>query len=101
MSIEVKKLCFSYFEDRRDVLENLTAEFDAGEITILTGASGCGKSTLLYLCAGIYPHAAGFLRSGSITVEGREPSKLPPQERCLLTGMMFQNPELQFCMDTV
>lgn len=101
MSIRFEALQFTYFEDRKPVLEDLTAEFDAGEITVLTGASGCGKSTLLYLAAGIYPQSAGFVRSGRVTVDGAEPGGLKPPERCRLVGMMFQNPELQFCMDTV
>lgn len=101
MSICFDNLQFAYFEDRKDVLPGLTAEFDPTEITILTGASGCGKSTLLYLAAGVYPHGAGLIRGGGVTVDGRDPGALPPPERCRLVGMMFQNPELQFCMDTV
>ena len=101
MSIRFDNLQFAYFEDRKDVLPGLTAEFDPAEITILTGASGCGKSTLLYLAAGVYPHGAGLIRAGRVTVDGRDPGALPPPERCRLVGMMFQNPELQFCMDTV
>ena len=101
MSIRIEHLKFTYFEDRKDILSDLSAEFDAGEITILTGASGCGKSTLLYLAAGIYPHSAGVLRSGTLEVEGIRPDSLTSKKRCALVGMMFQNPELQFCMDTV
>ena len=101
MSIRLDNLHFAYFEDEKDVLPGLTADFDASEVTLITGASGCGKSTLLYLAAGIYPHGAGFLRAGTIAVDGREPGALTPPERCRLVGMMFQNPELQFCMDTV
>lgn len=101
MSIRFENLEFSYFPDRRGVLPELTAEFDEGEITVLTGASGCGKSTLLYLAAGVYPNSAGTVRRGRVTVEGMELGKLAPPERCRLVGMMFQNPELQFCMDTV
>ncbi|MEA4954309.1 MAG: ATP-binding cassette domain-containing protein [Pseudoflavonifractor sp.] len=101
MSIRFEDLEFAYFADRRAVLPGLTAEFDPGEITVLTGASGCGKSTLLYLAAGAYPHSAGVVRRGRVTVDGVEPGTLAPPERCKLVGMMFQNPELQFCMDTV
>ena len=101
MSIRFDHLTFSYFEDRKPVLPAFSGEFDAGEITLLTGASGCGKSTLLYLAAGIYPHGAGFVLEGKVTVEGQDPGSMTPPERCRLVGMMFQNPELQFCMDTV
>ena len=101
MSIRFQNLCFTYSQDRKDTLSDLTAEFDRERITVLTGASGCGKSTLLYLAAGAYPHGAGILRGGTVTVEGQSPGSLLPPERCRLVGMMFQNPELQFCMDTV
>lgn len=101
MSITVTDLCFSYSGHTRPTLQNLSARFDAGQITLLTGPSGCGKSTLLYLLAGIYPKNAGTLHSGTILIEGHCPAELPPPERCQIVGMMFQNPRLQFCMDTV
>ncbi|MDF2654220.1 MAG: transporter ATP-binding protein [Bacillota bacterium] len=83
------------------VLQNLNVRFQSARITVLTGASGCGKSTLLYLAAGIYPENAGVLSSGSVKIDGDDPSELPPNLRCRRVGMMFQNPALQFCMDTV
>ena len=101
MAISFENLQFTYFEDRKPVLAQVSAAFDASEITVLTGPSGCGKSTLLYLAAGIYPQAAGLVQGGRVTVEGVEPASLKPPERCRLVGLMFQNPELQFCMDTV
>ncbi len=101
MSIQFKALTFGYTESGKPLFSDFSAEFEKEKVTILTGASGCGKSTLLYLAAGIYPHGGGFLQNGSVTVENVSPEPLPPKERCLLAGMMFQNPELQFCMDTV
>lgn len=101
MSIRFEQLSFAYGEDRKDTISQFDAEFQTDRITVLTGPSGCGKSTLLYLAAGIYPHNAGLLRSGKVTIDGQNPAALPPQQRCALVGMMFQNPELQFCMDTV
>ncbi len=101
MSIQFHDLKFGYAENGKDILSDFSAEFDRENITILTGASGCGKSTLLYLAAGIYPHSGGILKGGSVTVDGVSAEALVPKERCRLVGMMFQNPELQFCMDTV
>ena len=101
MSIQFANIQFGYSEGGKPLLSDFSARFDEKKITILTGASGCGKSTLLYLAAGIYPHNGGFLDGGSILVEGVSPESLAPKERCRLVGMMFQNPELQFCMDTV
>lgn len=100
--IEIRDLSFRYGQsEQHAVLKNLCAEFDSSRITVLTGPSGCGKSTLLYLAAGLYPENAGTVFGGSVTVEGEALASLPPHRRCALAGMMFQNPELQFCMDTV
>ena len=101
MALSVEKITFAYTREGRPILQQFSARFEKDAITVLTGASGCGKSTLLYLMAGIYPGDAGFLREGVVTVDGQDPSKLPPPEKCAVIGMMFQNPELQFCMDTV
>lgn len=101
MSIRFENVRFAYAGEGAETLKGVTAEFHAADVTLLMGPSGCGKSTLLYLAAGIYPHGAGELRGGRITVEGAAPDSLQLPERCGLVGMMFQNPELQFCMDTV
>ncbi len=101
MSISFTNIDFAYDEERKSVLKDFSGEFSQDRLTILTGVSGCGKSTLLYLAAGLYPHNGGTLRSGSILVEGKSPEALSPRERYRLVGMMFQNPRLQFCMDTV
>lgn len=101
MSITFNDIHFSYFEDRKDVISGWSADFPAQRITVLTGPSGCGKSTLMYLAAGLYPHTAGVLRSGTVTVDGIDPESLAAQERSRVVGMMFQDPGLQFCMDTV
>ena len=101
MSIEISNLQFGYYEDGKDTLDGVDAVFARDKVTVLTGKSGCGKSTLLYVAAGIYPANAGFLRGGSVRVEGEDPAALVPAARCRKVGMMFQNPDLQFCMDTV
>ena len=100
-TIEFDKLRFAYFEDGKDVLPGLSAAFSSDKVTVLTGPSGCGKSTALYLAAGLYPHHAGNLRGGCVTIDGQAMADLNASARCGIVGMMFQNPDLQFCMDTV
>ena len=100
--ISFKDVSFSYSPSGKSrAIADFSAEFEAEKITVLTGVSGCGKSTLLYLAAGIFPANSGALISGCITVDGKNPADLPAHMRCRLVGMMFQNPELQFCMNTV
>ena len=101
MSIEISNLQFGYYEDGKNTIDGADAVFARENVTVLTGKSGCGKSTLLYLAAGIYPSNAGFLRGGSVRVEGEDPAAMTQPVRCRKVGMMFQNPDLQFCMDTV
>jgi len=100
MSITVQDLSFSYFEDGKNTLDHVSCAFDKNKITVLTGRSGCGKSTFLFTVAGIYPKNAGFLRGGDILIEGQKMADLSAPEKAKLAAMMFQNPDLQFCMDT-
>ncbi|HOX33440.1 MAG TPA: ABC transporter ATP-binding protein [Spirochaetales bacterium] len=55
-----------------------------GEIAALLGPSGCGKSTLLRLLAGLERPDRG-----SIRLDGRELSGLPPEKRGV--GLVFQD----------
>ncbi len=101
-AIRWEDVTFSYSEySKHNVLEHISFAVRADRFTLLTGPSGCGKSTLLYLAAGLYPGNGGFLRSGRVTVDGQEPGSLQPEQRARLLTMLFQNPDLQFCMDTV
>lgn len=100
--IEFEDVSFSYnMRGKNNILNHMTTSFESEKITVLTGPSGCGKSTLLYIAAGIYPQYTGFLQNGQILVDGQKVGNLSPDKRCALLGMMFQNPDLQFCMDTV
>ncbi len=100
--IEFKDVSFSYSNSgKNSILEHMSTSFDSDKITVLTGPSGCGKSTILYLTAGIYPQYTGVLKKDEILVDGQRVGQLPPDKRCSIVNMMFQNPDLQFCMDTV
>lgn len=100
--LEFQDVSFGYSQSgKNSIVQRLTATFEAGQITVLTGPSGCGKSTVLYLAAGIYPQNAGVLKTGKILIDDQNIGEMPPEKRCTMVGMMFQNPDLQFCMDTV
>ncbi|MEO8756694.1 MAG: ABC transporter ATP-binding protein [Devosia sp.] len=65
------------------VVKGVNLSFSKGEFITLLGPSGCGKTTILRM-------VAGFERptSGTIFVEGKDISPLPPNKRQI--GMVFQ-----------
>ena len=58
------------------VVKGVNLDFNKGEFITLLGPSGCGKTTILRM-------VAGFERpsSGTILVEGKDISPLPPNQR--------------------
>ncbi|WP_181186115.1 ABC transporter ATP-binding protein [Alkalicoccus urumqiensis] len=76
----------AYIEDTT-ILQNLDLHLEPGTVHLLSGPSGCGKSTLLQALARLFPE------DGSEKVEGSW--HIPDHLR---TGMVFQDPESQFCM---
>lgn len=99
-ALEARDLTFCYAEGEDPVFEGVSLSVAAGEAVLMMGPSGCGKSTLAYCLAGLYPDYAGEL-SGRVLAGGRDVRELGPQERSHLVTMLFQNPDNQFCMDTV
>ncbi|MCT9930205.1 ABC transporter ATP-binding protein [Planotetraspora sp. A-T 1434] len=65
-------------------LDDVTLHVPGGEFVTLLGASGSGKSTLLGVIAGFTEPT-----SGSVAVDGRDITKVPPYRRGL--GMVFQH----------
>ena len=100
--LAAKNLTFRYFEQsKRPVLDNLSLELPKGSVTLLTGDSGCGKSTLASILAGLLPKNGGFLQSGTVKIRGENILEMPENKRVCHISMMFQNCDLQFCMDTL
>ncbi len=66
--ISVKDVSFSY-EDGKEVLHDISFDFEAGKSYAIVGASGSGKSTLLNL---IMSGACGAEYSGSILWDGTD-----------------------------
>lgn len=65
-------------------LDNVDFVVPAGSLTALLGPSGSGKSTLLRAIAGLDEPD-----SGSITINGRDVTDVPPQKRGI--GFVFQH----------
>jgi len=65
-------------------LDDVTVSLPTGQLTALLGPSGGGKSTLLRIIAGL-----DKADSGTVSIEGSEATKLPPQKRNV--GFVFQH----------
>lgn len=98
-SFTIKNLTFSYPEQEKQVLKNLTVDFHKGEFVTLCGPSGCGKSTLLrQLKSVLAPYGR---RSGEILFEGRLLSEIDQREQSAKIGFVMQNPDNQIVTDKV
>jgi iron(III) transport system ATP-binding protein len=76
-----------YF-DGRAVVDDVSLQIQAGQVTCLLGPSGCGKSTTLRMIAGVE-----MQDSGEIYVDGKlicdTMFRVPPERREI--GLMFQD----------
>ena len=78
--LDIKKT----YDNKINVIENLSVEINEGEFFVLVGPSGCGKSTLLRMIAGLET-----ISEGSLLIDGIVANELKPKDRNLT--MVFQN----------
>jgi subfamily B ATP-binding cassette protein MsbA len=95
--IAFERVRFSYSADEAPVLEDFSAEIDAGQIVALVGPSGAGKTTIVNLVPRFYEP-----QSGRITLDGidladvrladlRAAIGIVPQEAQLFRGSIGEN----------
>ena len=102
IALHLEDVVFRYLENgKRNILDHVSLDIAAGTITVLMGSSGCGKSTMAAVAAGLYPENGGYLECGEIELYGNSVKELDQQQRAAYLSMMFQNPDLQFCMNTL
>lgn len=100
--IKTEQFSFDY-EGNVDnpLLHNLNLMISSKERVLIVGPSGSGKSTLALCLNGLYPDTVEGWSEGIIywkeqSIEQYEKGKLNQQ-----IGVVFQDPESQFCMITV
>ena len=88
--IEFKNVKFSYpTRPHLSVLRGLDIKVTKGKYVALVGPSGCGKSTTIGLLERFYD-----LKSGMITLDGKDISKLDVTEYRSNIGLVSQEPNL-------
>ncbi|MFB3170398.1 energy-coupling factor transporter ATPase [Neobacillus sp. 179-C4.2 HS] len=97
--IKANGLGFCY-EDS-NIFTGLTFSIEKNQSVLLLGPSGSGKSTLAYCLNKLYPEAVDGELKGSLTFEGQTLDDFKPGELNQKIGIVFQDPESQFCMLTV
>jgi len=99
--IRAEQISFRYAERRKPALSELSFSVRRGESVLVLGPSGSGKSTLTLCLDGLIPHVVEGELSGTVVVDGRATHEHPVHELAQRVGVVFQDPEAQFCTLTV
>jgi energy-coupling factor transporter ATP-binding protein EcfA2 len=99
--VELCNVSFRYPNSDVAALRDVNLEIHEGEFILVVGPSGSGKSTLLRTLNGLVPHFSGGHISGQVRVAGREPIVEGPHGMSPVVGLVQQDPEAQFVVDTV
>ena len=89
MKVGVTNLRVKYAGAGSLLFNDLSLQIEEGEKVLFLGPSGCGKSTLLQILSGLIPNAVPV------------PMKAEKKEIPKSTGVVFQDPDSQFCMPFV
>ena len=87
--LSLKNLRLKYPDDKRIIFKNLDIQINDKEKVLLLGPSGSGKSTLLNVLSGIIPRSMDI------------PMKVDSKKIDTLPGVIFQDPDTQFCMPEI
>ncbi|NPV77582.1 MAG: ABC transporter ATP-binding protein [Anaerolineae bacterium] len=95
--IELNNYSFWAAENETQLLHGIDLEIESGEFVIILGPSGSGKSTLAFCITGIYPNVLGGRVEGVGRVAGLDIVETPVPQLATHVGMIFQDPDSQFC----
>lgn len=84
LSIRFDNVSFGY--DERDVIKNVSFEWNEGESIVLIGRNGSGKSTLIKLLCGLYE-----CREGHIYINGVDVREYSQSALYKLFGVVYQD----------
>ena len=99
--IKYENVSFNYANSNRQVLKNINLEIKEGDFVVITGPTGAGKTTLCEMMNGIIPNFVKGDLTGSITVDGMDPTKTQVATMAQTVGLVFQDPNTQLFGMTV
>lgn len=99
--LTVERFSFSYEGIDQPVIKDVSFSVYEKETILLLGASGCGKSSLALCMNGLYPDAVEGSSSGAIYFRGKNVQDFQKGALQQKVGIVFQDPDSQFCMMTV
>lgn len=81
--LSLKNISFSY-DEKKEILDDVSFDVQKGEIVAILGSSGSGKSTLLHIICGLE-----FPKKGSVFLNEADITKLECEKRNI--GLVFQD----------
>ncbi len=96
--IKVEGLGFRYRSRKLPALRDISFELEDHESLLVLGPSGSGKSTLALCMNGAIPNLIDGELTGSVQVGGLDTRYVPMGHLTSRVGLVFQEPETQFCM---
>ncbi|MCZ7574461.1 MAG: energy-coupling factor ABC transporter ATP-binding protein [Ardenticatenaceae bacterium] len=94
--IEINNLSFTYPGGEARALSNVNLRIDQGDFVAVIGKNGSGKSTLAKILTKINEPPPG-----TVSIRGRDITKMSLFDVTNSIGYVFQNPDHQFVTDTV
>ena len=99
--IEFSNVSFKYRAQQEPTLKNINLKIYKGQKILVAGQSGSGKSTLAHCLNGLIPCSFTGEMSGTLRVDGQEPSKLGVFGMSQIVGTVLQDTDGQFIALTV
>lgn len=89
--LKLEQISFSIAD--KQILKNVSAVFQPGEVTMILGPNGSGKSSLLKIFSGTVKDYEGSVRYNGIDIQ-----QIKQQQLAKIRAVMSQQPELSFPM---